>query len=87
MVLHISTRQGREGAIVGTYAEAYVGVEQSVMDAFAILRAFELTLPLAPTRLKIRSSNNAVRTAFKVRHASGCRPALLFAARARTQLL
>ncbi len=65
VVVHATDRPGRNGPIIETTSEAYVGVTPALMEKFAVLRALEIAAEKGYRRLKIRSDYNSMRRGLK----------------------
>jgi ribonuclease HI len=76
IVHHAGSRAGRNGPVIATYSEAYVGIPPHDIEEFALLRALEIAVSHQATRVKLRSDYNYMRRQLKALHRSASVPPL-----------
>ena len=74
IVHHATDRPRRDGPVIGTYSEAYVGVPAQQTEEFALLRALEIAATYGATRVKLRSDYSHLRRQLKRDHRQSAQP-------------
>src|SRR5215831_13519251 len=71
LILRATNKPGRDGTVLASFSEAYLGLPVQVGEQFAVFRALEIASERGYRLLRVRSDYNQMRTALKDDYKAG----------------
>jgi ribonuclease HI len=71
LILRATNKKGRDGQVLATFCEAYIGFPDGIGEPFAVLRALEIAAEAGYRLVRVRSDYNSMRRALKEAYQAG----------------